>query len=76
MKVISKNKNNPKKPFISFQKNKHITFFTSFESMNEADAKKMAALSPKEHLQNTVFLIRKLFAKELKRPMDKKIKFR
>ena len=40
MKVISKNKNNPKKPFISFQKNQHITFFTSFESMNEADPKK------------------------------------
>lgn len=53
-----------------------IKFFTSFEAMNEADAKEMAALSPKEHLQHAVFLTKKIFAEELKKPMDKKIKFK
>ena len=44
--------------------------------MNEADAKEMAALSPEEHLQNANFLIEKIFAEELKKPMDKKVKFK
>lgn len=53
-----------------------IKFFTSFEAMNEADAKEMAALSPSEHLQRAVWLTKKIFAEELKKPMDKKIKFK
>ena len=69
---IEHNKNlNKSKSFNKMQ----IKFFTSFEAMNEADAKEMATLSPKEHLQNAVFLTRQIFAEELKKPMDKKIKF-
>ena len=76
MKESPKNKVNLKRPDIYLQKNKQIKFFTSFNEMNEADAKEVAALSPKEHLMNATFLIKKIFEKELKRPMDKKIKFK
>ena len=76
MKKIPRNKNNLNEPGIAFQTKQHIKFFTSFVEMNEADAKEMAALPPKEHLQNAVFLTRKIFAEELKKPMDKKIKFK
>ena len=75
MKAIPENRKNLNEPVISFPKKQQIKFFTSFEAMNEADAKEMAALSPKEHLQNAVLLTRQIFAEELKKPMDKKIKF-
>ena len=68
--------NNRNQSDISFQKKQQIRFFTSFKAMNEADAKVMAALSPREHLQNAVFLTQKIFAEELKKPMDKKLKFK
>ena len=50
--------------------------FGTHDEMNEADAKEMAALSPAEHLQNAADLTRKLFAEELKKPMNKKLRFR
>jgi len=49
--------------------------FTSFEEMNEEDAKEMAALSPMTHLQHATLLIKKMYEDELKKPMNKKIKF-
>lgn len=56
--------------------NRKLRLFTSLTEMNEADAREMASLSPKEHLQNANFLIEKIFEEELKKPMDKKIKFK
>ncbi len=53
-----------------------IRKFDSFEQMNEADAKEMADISAVDHLRNTVHLIRKIFSEELKRPMNKRIKFK
>lgn len=50
--------------------------FNSFEEMNEATAKVMAQLSGEEHLQNATELIKRIYSDELKKPMDKKIKFR
>ena len=50
--------------------------FSSFEEANEADAQAMAQLSPEEHLKNATERIQKIFEDELKKPMDKKIKFR
>ena len=47
--------------------------FESFEEMNEADAKEMAIISPINHLQNATMLIRKIFAEQLKQPMNKKV---
>lgn len=55
--------------------NHNLKAFSSHEYANEAVAKEMAALSPTEHLQNVNALIRKLFADELSRPMNKKIRF-
>lgn len=55
---------------------KILNVYNSFKEMNEADAKEMAGLSPAEHLQNTTNLTKKLFAEELKKPMNKKLRFR
>lgn len=54
---------------------KPIQQFTSFEDMNEAEAKVMANISGVNHLQNATSLIKKVYADELKKPMDKKINF-
>jgi hypothetical protein len=57
-------------------KNKNtIQSFTSFEDMNEVDAKKMANISATEHLQNATLLIKKVYAEQLKKPMNKNLKF-
>lgn len=50
--------------------------FGSHEEMNEADAKEMATLSPAEHIQLATEITTKLFAEELKKPMNKKLRFR
>jgi len=50
---------------------RNITTFTSFEEMNEAEAKAMANISPIVHLQNATMLIRKVYAEQLKQPMNK-----
>ena len=76
MKQNPENKINTKKPNVVLQKKKRVRFFSSFEEMNEADAKEMASLSPKEHFQNTTSLIEKIFTKELKRLAEKRIKFK
>jgi len=51
-----------------------ITFSSSFEDMNEAEAKAMAKISPIEHLQNATMLIKKVYAEQLKQPMDKNLR--
>ncbi|MEO7924705.1 MAG: type II CRISPR RNA-guided endonuclease Cas9 [Chitinophagaceae bacterium] len=50
--------------------------FSSLQEMNEADAKEMAVLSPKVHLENATLLTKTIFEEELKKPMVKKIKFK
>lgn len=50
--------------------------FSSFEEMNEDEAKQMTAIAPIEHLKNASELIKSLYADELKQPMNKHIKFR
>ncbi|MDO8995959.1 MAG: hypothetical protein Q7U77_04990, partial [Sediminibacterium sp.] len=62
-------------PETTYQKS-HLRTFGTNEDMNEADAKEMASFSPAEHLQNATKLTRKLYAEELKKPMNKKLRFR
>ena len=57
-------------------KKRTLETFSSFEEANEADAQAMAQLSPEEHLKNATERIQKIFEDELKKTMDKKIKFR
>ena len=57
-------------------KKRTLSTFSSFEGANEADAQAMAQLSPEEYLKNATERIQKIFEDELKKPMDKKIKFR
>lgn len=70
-------KNILSEPKIVYEKRKWtLKKFDSFEEMNEADAKEMSQLSGEDHLKNATELIKRIYADELKRPMDKKIKFR
>ena len=74
MKDKAEHTKNKNEPYNSI--NRKLRLFTSLNEMNEADAREMAALSPKEHFQNANFLIEKIFAEEMKKPMDKRIKFK
>ena len=57
--------------------NKKLSFFNSFEEMEEAEARQMAALSPIEHLQNATELIKRVYAIELSNMIqDTKIHFK
>lgn len=47
-----------------------LTFFSSFEEMNEADAKEMASFTPLQHLQNATGLIKIFYANELKKKFN------
>ena len=62
-------------PEVIYRKSQVATFGTN-EDMNEADAMEMAALSPTEHIQNATELTRKLYSEELKKPMNKRLRFR
>ena len=53
-----------------------LQIFSSFETANEADAKERANLLPEQHLMNVTQMIKKMYADELKTPMDKTIQFR
>ncbi len=55
---------------------KHITFGASLESMNEEDAKEMANISPVNHLQNATSMIKKVYAEQLSKPMNKDLKLK
>jgi hypothetical protein len=44
--------------------------------MNEEDAKAMAGISPINHLQNATILVKRVFAKQLNKPMNKVLKFK
>jgi len=62
-------------PQAPYSKNTLRTF-SSFEEMNEEDAREMAGISAIEHLRNATILTKKIFAEELKKEMIKTIKFR
>ncbi|MFZ1800782.1 MAG: hypothetical protein WAU24_13030 [Chitinophagaceae bacterium] len=69
-----KNREKLNEPIPKYGK-ENIQHFSSFEEMNEADAKSAADIHPLEHLKNTVDLIKGIYSEELKKPFDKKIKF-
>lgn len=56
--------------------NYKLTIFTSFEEADEANAKAKASLSPEQHILNVTNRIKEMYADELKKPMDKNLKFR
>lgn len=56
--------------------NQQIKTFSTFEEMNEADAQEMAGISSVQHLQNATLLVKKFFSEELKKPMDKRIRYK
>lgn len=55
---------------------KKLTTFDSFNDASEADAKAKANLSPEQHILNVTRRIKEIYAEELKKPMDKNLKFR
>ena len=55
---------------------KTISTSSSFKEMNETEAKAMANISAINHLQNATSLIKKVYAAELKKTMNKKIIFK
>ena len=50
--------------------------FTSFKVSNENEARINAGISPEKHHANALQLIKSIYADELKKPMDKTLKFR
>jgi len=60
----------------SFKENKAVQLFSSFEEENEATAIVKASLSPQKHIENVTERITKMYADELKKPMDKNLKFK
>lgn len=53
-----------------------LTYFSSFEEENEATAIVKASLSPQKHIENVTKRITKMYADELKKPMDKTLKYK
>ncbi len=64
MSEKDEDKNKVNGPSADYQK-QEIRFFNSFEEMNKADAKEMAAFSPVQHLQHITEYLKHVFAKEL-----------
>lgn len=64
-----------KEPNIFYSKKQTLKFFSTFEESNEADAKEMANLTENQHLKNANLLIRTIYNEELKKPIDKSLKF-
>lgn len=54
----------------------NLKIFSTHDDANESDAKELAALSPAKHIQNATELTKKLYAEELKKPMNKKLRLR
>lgn len=75
---ITNQENIISEPEVTYGKKKKWTLkkFDSLEEMNEAQAKAMAQLSGEEHLKNATELIKRIYADELNKPSDKKIKFK
>ncbi|MBS1951421.1 MAG: hypothetical protein JST37_10500, partial [Bacteroidetes bacterium] len=64
-------------PVVAYDKSSGaLKTFNSFEEAAEADAKAKAAMPPEQHIANVTKRIRETYADELKKPMDKNLKFR
>lgn len=74
--TYSKSENILNEPEVIYQNKQEVKHFDSFEEMNEADAKEMAAIPPIIHLQNATLLAKRVFSEDLKKSMDMTIKFR
>lgn len=74
--TISNPQNILNEPGIIYQTQYQVRQFNSFEEMNEGDAQEMTAISPIIHLQNATRVAKKIFSEELKKPIDKTIKFK
>lgn len=59
-------KNEVNEPAIPYTK-KEIRFFSSFEEMETENIKWLASLSPEQHLQYAVLLIKRVFAENLQK---------
>jgi len=73
-KIENKDKLND--PILKYEIKQQLKFFRSFNEINEADAEKMAALTPIENFQKVTFLLKKIYAEELNKSMNKQIKFK
>lgn len=75
---MSENKQNKKnkaeEPATSYGNT--IRVFSSFEEMNEADAREVAQFTHEQHLNHATELIERVFHEELKKKMDKALYFK
>lgn len=55
---------------------KRITFFSSFEEMEEHNAREAAAIPPETHLRNASERAKRIFSYDAHQPMNKTIKFK
>lgn len=62
-KSSGNNQNKAEEPKTAF---KTVQFFNSFKEQEEAEIKWLASQTPEQHLQHTVSLIKRVFAKEMK----------
>lgn len=70
------NENEVNEPGLNYQPmKKTLTFFKSFEEMNEADAKEAAKMDPLENLKNATAMIQAIYKDELKKEMVLRITF-
>ena len=58
----------PQPEYAAKNAGKSIRFFSSFEEMNEADAKELSQFTPEQHLQHVTEMLKHLYAEELKKP--------
>jgi hypothetical protein len=66
--------NEVNEPGLNYQPmKKTLTFFKSFEEMNEADAMEAAKMDPLENLRNATAMIQLMYSDELKKPNERTI---
>ncbi|MBX2920754.1 MAG: hypothetical protein KF746_01080 [Chitinophagaceae bacterium] len=75
MNNITNQENIISDPEVIYQK-RTLKTFNTFEGAAEADAKAKANLPPEQHIANVTQRIKEIYADELKKPMDKNLKFR
>ena len=76
MSDTPKHENEVNEPGLNYQPmKKTLTFFKSFEEMNEADAMAAAKTDPLENLKNATAMIQSIYKEELKKDMVLRITF-
>jgi hypothetical protein len=63
--------NEPQSSYASPPAEKEIHFFSSLKEQEDDHYLYLASLSPQQHLENTMKLIRRIFSKELSTPKRK-----